>query len=133
MSAPVREHSRGAAGVIWISAVGLFLLPWLEFWLMQGVGLALVPAIVWALITGGAGWSFAGREGQDLWTQLESDDQNGRVPTEEGLDAMLVVIGGWALIVPGLLTDALGVALLVPPLRQSAIAPMRRVIRSRWL
>ena len=119
--------------MIWIFAVGLLLLPWLEFLLMQGIGLGLVPAIVWALITGGAGWWFAGREGLDLWTELESDVQNGRVPTEEGLDAMLVVIGGWALIVPGLLTDALGVALLLPPLRQSAIAPMRRVIRSRWL
>ena len=119
--------------MIWICVVGLFLLPWLEFWLMQGVGLALVPAIVWALMTGGAGWWFAGREGLDLWSELESDLKNGRVPTEEGLDAMLGIIGGWALIVPGLLTDALGVALLVPPIRQSAIGPIRKMIQSRWL
>jgi UPF0716 family protein affecting phage T7 exclusion len=54
------------------------------------------------------------------------------VPTLEGVDAMLVLIGAWGLIVPGLITDLLGAALLVPPLRRALRDLIRQALRD-WI
>jgi UPF0716 protein FxsA len=85
------------------------------------------------MVTAAIGGWFARREGLSLWTELESDVQNRRVPTEEALDAMLVVLGGWALIVPGFVTDVAGAALLVPGVRGLLMAPLRGAIREHLI
>ncbi|NIP72798.1 MAG: FxsA family protein, partial [Gammaproteobacteria bacterium] len=100
-----------------------------EFWLMTALGQALAVVLLQAVATAVVGWWFARQEELSLWSELESDLQNGRVPTEEALDAMLVVLGGWGLIVPGWLTDLTGAALLVPAVRRLLMAPLRRLIR----
>ena len=42
----------------------------------------------------------------------------GRIPTDSLLDALLILVAGILLLTPGLLTDALGVSLLIPPCRR---------------
>lgn len=117
----------------WLAAILAFLvLPWVEFWLMVGLGFSMVTATVLGVVTAGVGWWHARREGLDLWSELESDIQNQRVPTEEALDAMLVIIGGLALIVPGVISDLLGGVLLVPAIRRIMMPALRTSIR-RWL
>ncbi len=114
----------------WIAGLLTFLaVPSLEFWLMMRLEFSLVTASVLALVTAGAGWWLSRGEGLDLWTELESDVQNGRVPTVEALDAMMVVLGGWGLMIPGLLTDVIGAVLMVPAIRRLAVKPLRRWIR----
>ena len=117
----------------WLTGIAaLLVLPWVEFWLMMGMGFSMVTATVLGLVTAGVGWWHARREGLDLWTELESDIQNHRVPTAEALDAMMMMLGGWALIVPGLITDLLGAALLVPAMRRVIMPGLRNLIRA-WL
>ncbi len=41
---------------------------------------------------------------------------------------MLVVLAGWALIVPGYLTDLAGAAVLVPPVRRFLVFPARALL-----
>ena len=114
----------------WIAGVLVFLvLPWVEFWLMMGLGFSLVTAVGLGLVTALVGWWHARVEGLDLWTELESDIQNHRVPTAEALDAMLVIIGGVFLIVPGIVTDMLGGVLLVPAMRRIVMPTLRSSIR----
>lgn len=115
--------------MIWIAAVLLFGVPWLELWLITSLGLALPVVLVEAAATAAVGGWAARQESLSLWTELESDLQNGRVPTEEALDAMLAVLGGWALIAPGLITDLLGAALLVPAVRRVLMEPLRTLLR----
>lgn len=118
--------------MIWIaSLLVLLVVPWMEFWLMMALGFSLVTVLALGLVTAGVGWWFARQEGLDLWTELESDIQNGRVPTAEALDAIMMVVGGWALIVPGLVTDLVGGVLLVPAIRRLATEPIRELIRAR--
>ena len=118
--------------MIWIfGLVALLVLPWLEFWLMMGMGFSLVTATVLGIVTAAVGWWHARRDGLELWTEIESDFQNRRVPTEEALDAMMVVLGGWALMIPGLMTDMLGGVLLVPAVRRVVMGPLRKFVRSR--
>ena len=104
----------------------------MELWfLLSGLNLAVV--VLLCMVTGGVGWWFARKEGLDLWTELESDVANKRLPTEEGVDAMLLLIGAWALILPGLLTDFVGVALLVPVVRARAVPLVRNLVRDYLL
>lgn len=119
--------------MIWVLAVLLLVLPWLEFWLVMQIHWPMWFTLLWC---GGAalvGWRFARREDLTLWTEIESDIQNRRVPTAEGVDALLVLIGAWALIIPGLLSDAVGILLLIPLVRAELIEPIRSFIRRRWV
>ena len=64
-------------------------------------------------------------ENFSLWTLVESEIQNQRLPTEEILDALLIWGSGVLLLIPGILTDAVGFILIVPVCRQSAVTQVR--------
>ena len=113
--------------------VALGILPWVEFLIIVSLGISAWAAVVWCVATGLVGWWHARKEDLSLWTELESDLQNNRVPTEEGIDAMLKLLGAWALILPGLLTDMLGAALLVPQVRAYLVEPIRDYLREHWI
>ena len=116
-----------------IIVVALGILPWVEFLLILYLGISMTVAVVWCVLTGLVGWWYARQEDLSLWTELESDLQNGRVPTEEGIDAMLKLLGAWGLIVPGLLTDMAGAALLVPQARAYLVPMIRDYLREHWI
>ena len=115
----------------WLLGVPLLAVPVLEFWLLLVTPLPLWSVVGWSALTACLGWWVARSEGLSLWTELESDFQNGIVPTAEGVEAMLLVLGGWGLIVPGWLTDMIGALLLIPQVRNLLVDPVRRAVRSR--
>jgi UPF0716 protein FxsA len=119
--------------IFWLAGLALLILPWLELWLMFRLDQALPVVVLQGVVTAAVGWWFARRERLSLWSELESDIANGRVPTEEALDAMLAVLGGWALIVPGWITDLIGAMLLVPAVRRVLMGPLRGLIRDYWV
>ena len=119
--------------MVWVAVLLLLGVPWLELWLIVSLDLALPVVFLQVVATAAVGWWFARQEDLALWSELESDVQNRRVPTEEALDAMLGVLGGWALIVPGWITDLLGAALLVPAVRRLLMAPIRGMIRDHLI
>ena len=81
------------------------LLRWLQgIWLMQG-------------------------EHFSFWTIVESELQNNRLPAEEVVADLLLLGGGILLIVPGLITDALGLAVFIPVVRQECIQLIRKRMR----
>ena len=127
------DPSRRCKPMAWLLTIVLFMLPGLEFWLMISLGFTLPLALFEGLVTAGVGWWFARQEELSLWMDLESDVQNHRVPTEEGLDAMLGVLGGWCLIVPGLITDLAGVVLVFPALRMVIVPYLRILIRDHFI
>jgi UPF0716 protein FxsA len=115
----------------WILALLLLVVPSLEIGLIVQLRLPWWLAIGWCVTTAGIGWYFARGEDWTLWTELESDVQNGRVPTEEGIEGLLVLAGAWGLIVPGLFTDLAGALLLVPRIRRPLVRVIRRAIQER--
>lgn len=119
--------------MVWVLVILLLGLPGLEFWLFFSLEPAFPVLILQTGATALVGWWFARQEGLDLWSELEADIRNHRVPTEEGLDAMVALLGGWALIVPGWITDLTGAALLVPAVRRLLIEPIRGAIRDHWM
>lgn len=91
-----------------------------------GEGIGLGPTVALVLATGMAGAWLARREGIRSWSAVQSELAEGRVPGTELLHALLVVIAGAFLVTPGVLTDVVGLALLLRPVRRAAIRRLRR-------
>jgi UPF0716 protein FxsA len=70
-------------------------------------------------------------EGRAAWRRLQAAVAAGRMPTREVVDGALALIGGALLIVPGFITDAIGLLLLVPATRALARIGIQRNFRSR--
>ncbi len=119
--------------MLWLLLLALLVLPWLEFWLVMQIQWPTWALLLWCVGAAAVGWYFARGEDLSLWTEIESDIQNKRVPPAEAIDAMLVLVGAWALILPGLLSDALGLFLLIPSMRAECVEPIRNYIRRRWV
>ncbi|HEY0238432.1 MAG TPA: FxsA family protein [Friedmanniella sp.] len=65
------------------------------------------------------GWLMR-REGARAWRALDSAFRGGRIPTGELADAGLILVGGVLLMLPGFLTDVLGLFFLIPYTRPFA-------------
>ena len=72
-------------------------------------------------------------EGRAAWRRLSAAVAAGRPPGKEVADGALVVAGGVALMIPGFITDVIGVALLIPGLRALARRAMIANFQSRWV
>jgi len=70
-------------------------------------------------------------EGRAAWRRLSSAVAAGRPPGREAIDGALILVGGVALMIPGFITDAIGLFLLLPPMRKLAGLALARNFRSR--
>lgn len=98
----------------------LFLvLPFAELALIvaaaDAVGLPLTFAAL-ILFSVAGGWLMR-REGVTVWRRAQLELEAGRMPASQLLDGAMVLAGGALLLTPGFLTDAVGLFLLVPPVR----------------
>jgi UPF0716 protein FxsA len=87
------------------------------------LGLILLFSIVGAWVAWHMGFSVLRRTRSSL--------AQGVVPTDELIDAALVFTGGILLFVPGFVTDALGLLLLIPPTRHLVRSLLKRRFRTR--
>lgn len=110
----------------------LFLLfvtvPLLELYLLLLVGryMGLFPTLALVLGTGFLGAWLAQSQGASTFARIRQDLDAGRMPTDSLADALLILIAGAVLLTPGLLTDAAGFFLLVPPGRRWVRGRLRR-------
>ena len=112
----------------WILSLVLLVVPSLEIWLLMQLTylMPLSTIFLQCVVTLAAGtWLMQG-ENFSLWTLVESELRNRRVPTEEVLADLLLWGGGVLLIVPGFLTDALGLVIFIPAVRQESIQWLRK-------
>jgi UPF0716 protein FxsA len=82
--------------------------------------LAGVPLGTWALRSQGAA----------VWRRAADAVAAGRPPGRHLIDGALVVAGGTLLVIPGFITDVLGIALLLPPTRALVRALVMRNLQS---
>lgn len=109
------------------------LLPLVELTLLLRIGewLGVGPTIGLIVITGIAGAWLARREGLRTWAAVRSELAAGRLPGQELLHALLVLVAGVVLVTPGVLTDAAGVLLLIRPVREAIAKRTRRRLADR--
>lgn len=112
------------------------LIPVIEFFLLIELGkvVGTWPTIFLVLGTGAIGAFLAKTQGFLLINRIRRVLQQGRMPGREMVSGLCVLVGGVLLITPGLLTDVVGVLLLLPPvhylvmkfIRQRLTAGLRR-------
>jgi UPF0716 protein FxsA len=82
--------------------------------------------VVTLLLVGMVGSALARREGGRVWRSFQTSLAEGRPPEHGVVDGMLVLLGGVLLLLPGILSDVVGLALFLPPLRRAIAARVRQ-------
>ena len=98
----------------------LFLLvPLAELYVIIQVGQAFgaLNTIALLILISAAGAWLVKREGMSVWRRFQRQIEAGAVPGKEIADGVMILFAGALLMSPGFLTDVLGIALLLPPVR----------------
>ena len=107
---------------MWVFA--LFLaIPLIEIALFVTVGgwLPLWPTLAIVLGTGFLGVFILRQQGLRAMSDMQSAMRGIQSPVSPMAHGALIMMAGFLLILPGFLTDTLGLLLLIPPLRQFVI------------
>ena len=118
--------------MIWLILILLlFFIPVLEILILMQLNsiMSLSTIILQCVVTLSAGMWLIQGEQFSLWTIVESELHNNRLPAEEVVADLLLLGGGILLIVPGLITDALGLAVFIPLVRQECIQLIRKRLK----
>ncbi|QRM53642.1 FxsA family protein [Sinorhizobium sp. BG8] len=103
-----------------IPAVLFLLLPLGEIacFILVGRQIGVLPTLSLVLLSGVLGILLMRIQGFGALLRLRQAAQEGKLPGREMLDAAMIVVAGLLLLIPGFLTDVLGIALFLPPVRQ---------------
>lgn len=89
-------------------------------------------SIIWpiALVigTGVFGAALSRWQGAGVYWRIQAELRAGKLPTSSLLDGFLILIAGLLLITPGILSDLIGISLLIPPIRL-----LYRAFMMRWI
>jgi UPF0716 protein FxsA len=96
------------------SLILLFPLIELVVLVLLGSAIGAGPVLLWLLLAGVAGVLVLRRAGPQAWRQADWRLQRGESPGRELTDGALLSLGGILLIIPGVLTDIIGIACLLP-------------------
>ena len=109
------------------------LVPLTELWVIVHVAHAIGYLDTFGLlilISIAGGWLMK-REGLAVWRRAQTMVDRGQVPGKELIDGVLILAGGALMLTPGFITDAVGLLLLLPPVRAAARAYARRRLARR--
>ncbi len=119
------------SGMHW-SLLGLLILIEGLLLILLGRESGLLGTILLSSVTAVGGLWLMREEDFSIWTLVEVELQQRRLPTDELWQAFLIWLAGGLLLVPGVLTDALGLSLTVPDIRSALIDQLNRYFRQRW-
>jgi UPF0716 protein FxsA len=111
------------------------IIPIIEIYLLIEIGsmFGALTAVTLVILTGFLGAFLARMQGLQTLYRIQESIREGRMPSGELLDALLIVIAGLVLLTPGFLTDSAGFLLLIPATRNSIKYWLRRQIELRYM
>ncbi|HEX2165164.1 MAG TPA: FxsA family protein [Thermoanaerobaculia bacterium] len=118
--------ARLALVLVAVPLVELTLLVWL------GRRIGFLPTVALVLVTGVVGAALARHQGLASLARFRAALDARRLPHCELVDGVLVLAAALLLVSPGVLTDATGFLLLVPPLRRRVGQRVLVAIGRRW-
>ena len=95
-----------------VPAVELILL------IQMGQWIGTLPTVGLIVVTGIVGAYLARQQGFSVYRRIQNELQSGQLPGEALLEGAMILVAGAVLMTPGVLTDALGFLLLIPPTRK---------------
>ncbi|HZB47637.1 MAG TPA: FxsA family protein, partial [Mycobacteriales bacterium] len=99
-------------GVVLLLAVEVAVVALVSSWL--GFGWTLLLLLATTLL---GGW-LVRREGARAWRSFSAAVAEGRPPGRTALDGVLILLGGLLVLLPGFVSDVLGLLCLLPPTRR---------------
>jgi len=95
------------------------LIPVLELYLLIKIGAVIgaLNTMILVILTGFAGAYLARMQGMQTMRRVRSQLQQGIMPAEDLIDAVIIFVAGIVLLTPGFLTDLAGLLLLFPASR----------------
>jgi UPF0716 protein FxsA len=95
------------------------LIPIVEIYLLIEVGgvIGAFNTVALVIATGFAGAYLARLQGIQTMMQVRYSLQQGLMPAEQILDALIIFVAGIVLLTPGFITDTAGLLLLIPETR----------------
>jgi UPF0716 protein FxsA len=109
------------------------VLPIAELYVIIQVGelIGLLPTLAILILDGFVGAALARSQGRAAWARFNLAMAERRVPATETFDGAMIIVGGAFLLAPGFITDAIGLALLLPPTRALLRGLIMRMARRR--
>lgn len=102
----------------WLLAV-FIVVPIVELWGIFQVGswIGGWNTFFILILMGVAGAYLARAEGRRVWVEAQRQMQAGQIPGQTLLDGLCVLAGGILLLMPGFISDIVGITLLIPASR----------------
>ena len=99
-----------------ILAILFIVIPMIEIAILIKIGtiIGFWPTLLLQVGTGILGAFLAKMEGLFVWRKIALELQSGKIPADALINAFLIFAAGIILVTPGLLTDLVAYALLVP-------------------
>lgn len=104
------------------------IVPLIELYFLleisQFVGIFTTVLVI--IFTGTLGVGIAKRQGYQVINNIRSTLNSGKMPTDDLISALLILIGGITLLTPGFLTDITGFLLILPGSRDLIAAFVKK-------
>ncbi|ASJ52433.1 FxsA family protein [Brevibacillus formosus] len=102
----------------------------LELWGLITIGswIGGWNTVVLVILTGILGAWLAKQQGMQVFRMVQHQLSRGQMPTDSLIDGVLILIGGILLLLPGFVTDVIGLVFLIPYTRM-----IIRHLLKRWL
>jgi UPF0716 protein FxsA len=102
-----------------------------EIYILVKVGgyIGALNTVMILILMGFAGTYLARFQGMHALERIREKLREGRMPPEDLVDALLILIAGIMLLLPGFLSDLAGLILLFPPTRELVKKPLMERIR----
>lgn len=109
--------------ILFIALVGVPLIE-IAVFIEVGGTIGLWPTLAIIVITAIVGTALLRQQGLSTLHSAQREMEAGRMPVRELFDGVCILAAGAFLLTPGFVTDAVGLALMVPPVR---------TVLGRWL
>jgi UPF0716 protein FxsA len=119
--------------VLKVLVIVCILLPLAELYLLITLGHYIGLGYTLALLAVSAvlGSLIARKQGERVFRGWRGAMEGGGIPEEGLLYGVLALVGGALLIAPGFISDVMGLALLLPPVRRWATKRLRRSVEAK--
>ncbi|MFC1798538.1 FxsA family protein [Thermodesulfobacteriota bacterium] len=106
------------------------LIPVIEIYLLIELGsvFGALNTIILVILTAFAGAYLARLQGYQTMLRVRASLQQGIMPTDDLIDAVIIFVAGIVLLTPGFLTDTTGLLLLFPGTRR----PFKKWIKYKF-
>ncbi|PSQ10491.1 membrane protein FxsA [Halobacteriales archaeon QS_5_70_15] len=113
----------------------LLLIPLLDVMLLVilATQFGAVATVALVVLTALVGMLLVRAEGRHTLRKLESRVGTGELPTDELLDGALLLVAGALLLTPGLVTDFVGLVLVLPPTRYPVRVLLKKYVVTPYI